>query len=278
MNIFFPFLRSKIPAVPTEELIRRENILMIAEPEIPPDFMKTFQPEVMLKESGSVAAFICGNGCYFGKICKFRGMGRAILRAHRVPRVFRCYAGAKWLIADGFTTPPPVAAAVRTFLRRIPIAQYLLTERLPENTVYLDKFCRSCTPEDRENLLRELLKFTARLHLAGWRHGDMSLRNLYLLPEPENFGMIDLDALEHYTGSVPAEVAAPELARLISSMVRSAELTKIPAGMVERSLELYQEFGGPVITPAEIRKKLERLMKHKAHPKWQGKTDAKKAF
>ena len=110
MSIF----RGKIPAPAPCDFIRQGSFVVLknAGSELPEGFPDAISREKFLKESGSVAAFQCGNGQYFCKIYKYRSFLHSLKRAFRTPRAFRCFAGGRYLAELDFQTPEPVAAAM----------------------------------------------------------------------------------------------------------------------------------------------------------------------
>ena len=232
---------------------------------LPEGFPDALIREKMLKESGSVAAFLCGNGRYFCKIYKYRRFFHSLKRVFRTPRAFRCFAGAQRLAEHGFQTPEPVAAAV-WYRGIIPLHQLLITRSLPESTVYLDKAVKETDIQTAGELLCAVTGFTAKLHQTGFTHGDMSLRNIYLADNGNSFGMIDLDGMMIYPAGVPRKVAAREIARLISSAYRCSSQPDIPRKeWMQSALAAYRESGGENLQEKDIAGTLARLEKHRPH-------------
>ena len=95
----------------------------------------------------------------------------------------------------------------------------------------------------------------------------MSLRNIYLLPDGQSFGLIDLDGIIHYPSGVPRNIAAREVARLISSAYRCSSLPEIPREeWAQNALLSYRESGGADLCKQDIAGTLSRLEKHRPHP------------
>ena len=264
MSIF----RGKIPAPAPCDFIRQGSFVVLknAGSELPEGFPDAMSREKFLKESGSVAAFQCGNGQYFCKIYKYRSFLHSLKRAFRTPRAFRCFAGGRYLAELDFQTPEPVAAAVY-YKGFVPLQQILITRCLPPDTVYLDKAVKDADARTAGELLRSVTGFAAKLHQAGFAHGDMSLRNIYLLPDGQSFGLIDLDGIIHYPAGVPRCVAAREVARLISSAYRCSSLPEIPREeWAQNALLSYRVSGGADLCKQDIAGPLSRLEKHRPHP------------
>ena len=265
-------LQKSIPAPSDSELIRQNAFLVWNRPEkeLPEGFPENTIREKLLKESGSVAAFLCGNGRYFCKIYKFRGIFHSLKRTFRTPRAFRCFAGARLLAEHGFQTPEPVAAAVR-MQGPVPLYQILINEALPEETTYLDKAIQDLPPEDAEALLCAVTGFAARLHHAGFIHGDMSLRNFYALPEAGNFGLIDLDGIRYCPQGISRKAASKEIARLISSAFRCRKKKSVcQEDWLEHALQSYRQNGGTDLCTSDLCRTIDRLLKHRIHPVWKG--------
>ena len=260
-------LRGIIPAPESCDLSRQGRFLVLknAEMRLPDGFPDAVVREDILKESGSVAAFHCSNGQYFGKVYKHRGLLHSLKRTFRTPRAFRCFAGAQRLVELGFHTPEPVAAAV-CFMGVIPLHQILITRILPADTVYLHKAFEKSDCRQAEDLLCAVTAFTAKLHQAGVVHGDLSFRNIYLLPDGQSFGLIDLDGIALYPSGVPRGIASREVARLISSAYRCSSLPEIPREeWMQSALAAYRESGGENLQKKDIAGTLTRLEKHRYH-------------
>ena len=265
MKKLLSIFRGIIPAPAPCDLSCQGGFLVLksAGTEPPDGFPDAMSREKILKESGSVAAFLCSNGQNFCKVYKFRGFFHSLKRAFRTPRAFRCFTGAQRLAELGVQTPEPVAAAVY-YRGIIPVFQILVTKGLPEDTVYLHKAFEKADGRTAEALLCAVTAFAAKLHLAGFVHGDMSFRNIYLLPDGKTFGLIDLDGITHYPSGVPRNVAAREVARLISSAYRCYLLPEIPREeWQKKALQSYQDAGGTALRRQDIAGTLARLERHR---------------
>ena len=264
--------QSNVPSPDSGSLIRRDGFTVFAAPgtEMPEGFPENIAREKVLKESGSVAAYLCGGGKYFCKIYKFRNFLHSLKRTFRTPRAFRCFAGAQLLAEYGFQTPKPIGAAVR-YRGSVPLYQILLTESLPENTVYPGNEFKQAGFDEAENMLCALAAFAAKLHQAGFIHGDMSLRNFYFIPEKNTFGVIDLDGISIYPAGVPAKAAAREVARLLASAYRSTALKDFSRQKwLELVLQSYRETGGVPLPFKPLCRTIDRLQQHRDHPVWKG--------
>jgi hypothetical protein len=265
MKKMLSIFRGIIPAPALCDLSREGGcfVLKSSAAELPEGFPDAVAREKILKESGSVAAFLCGNGQYFCKIYKYRRFLHSLKRIFRTPRAFRCFAGAQRLAELGFQTPEPVAAAVY-YKGIIPMRQVLLTRSLPADTVYFHKAFEKADIRQAEALLSAVTAFAAKLHQAGFIHGDMSFRNIYLLPDGQSFGLIDLDGIMHYPAGVPRIFAAREVARLISSAYRSYLLPEIPREeWLQAALQSYRDAGGKPLCKQDIAGTLTRLERHR---------------
>lgn len=267
MKNIVKILRGTAPAPSPGKLQSRGGFVILQSTGalLPEGFPDVITREKTLKESGSVAAFLCGSGQYFCKIYKYRRFFHSLKRTFRTPRAFRCFSGAQLLAEHGFQTPEPVAAAV-CYRWIIPRHQLLITRSLPENTVYLDKAVKEADPQTAGELLCAVTVFTAKLHQAGFAHGDMSLRNIYLADNGKSFGLIDLDGMMTYPAGVPRQVAAREIARLISSAYRCSSQPDLPREeWMQSALAAYRESGGENLQKKDIADTLARLEKHRYH-------------
>ena len=158
----------------------------------------------LLKNSRSVVSGFDPAHRYFIKKYRKNGFWRTLKRALQYPRAWRCLAAALLLREVGVETPTVLLAS----------RYCLITEVLSGA-----KFLSECPEEARRAVL-----LLAKLHENGIRHGDFNLRNLYLTAE-NRFGVIDLDGSRLYSGVVPKRIRFLELARLISSYLKSISYT-----------------------------------------------------
>ena len=154
----------------------------------------------LLKNSRSVVSGFDPVHRYFVKKYRKNGFWRTLKRALQYPRAFRCLAAALRLSEIGVETPPVLLAS-----------RYCLITEVLSGV----RFLPECPEEARRTVM-----LLAKLHENGIRHGDFNLRNLYLTAE-DRFGVIDLDGSRMYAGAVPKRVRFLELARLISSYLKS---------------------------------------------------------
>ena len=157
---------------------------------IPPEWL-------ILKNSGSVITFLDQKRMCFIKICRRNSIWKILKRKFCFPRPYRCLAGALRLKELQIPTPEVWYAS----------RYELVTELLGEGNSFLN-----VKPEKVELLLDLIV----RLHWGGVVHGDLNYRNMYRTEEGE-FGLIDLDAVRLYSGTVPFRFRMKELGRLISS-------------------------------------------------------------
>lgn len=256
------------PRPASGRILRREGMasLLLPDAALPPGFPDALVREDVLKDSRSVAAFRCGGGRFFAKLYKFRSRMHALKHVFRTPRAFRSFAAAEALAEAGFATPRPVAASVALRFGVVPVRQVLLTEALPPETVFCNREI-AAAPDDARALLllRELAGFAARLHAAGFLHGDLSLRNLYRVSDGRRFGVIDLDGLLLVRTPCPRAAAAGELARIVASAFRCRPELRRDASVTEEVLRAYSEAGGAAIRPEELRSDIRRLVRHRPH-------------
>lgn len=154
----------------------------------------------LLKNSRSVASGFDPAHRYFVKKYRKNGFWRTLKRALQYPRSWRCLAAALRLREIGVETPAVLLAS-----------RYCLITEILSGVRFL--------PECPEEAPRAVM-LLAKLHENGIRHGDFNLRNMYLTAEGK-FGVIDLDGSRLYAGPVPKRVRFLELARLISSYLKS---------------------------------------------------------
>jgi len=267
MNALTRFFCGREPRIDPDRILRRGETLTVRTryeglPVTAPDEMP--MPETILKDSPSVTAFLCGSGQCFVKTYKFRSFLHSLKYVFRPPRAFRCVAAAEALLAAGFATPRPIFAAVRRRFGLLPVGQTLLTEALPPETVFLNReMATAPSAETGLAILRELAAFAAKLHLAGFLHGDLSLRNLYRVPDDRRFGLIDLDGLLLARSPFPRAAAVGELARIIAGAFRVSPNLPPREVCVREVLACYRSSGGMELRPAELLPVIRRLEKHR---------------
>ena len=171
-------------------------------PDPPEQLLDTDQ---ILKNSRSVVSGFDRDRSCFVKVYRKNGFFRTMKRLLQYPRSRRCLAAALKLQRIGVETPAVLLASRYCLITEVLTSVQYLTE-CPERA-------------------RELVPLLAKLHDNGIRHGDFNLRNIYRKAEG-TFGLIDLDGSRLYDGAVPRKVRFLELARLISSYLKSVEHDK----------------------------------------------------
>jgi len=171
----------------------------------------------MIKARPKIAAGIGGN--FFVKLYKLPGIPAQIFRRFRYGRAFHCLWAAEVLQKCGAMTPQVVAAL--ELHRGRHIYDFLITEKLPED-------CRTLNYSFQDQkfnvksawdfLMEKVLPEIANIHNAGVAHGDLNLRNLYLLSGKTGF--IDLDSATCNSAPLDIPTREKELARLLSGFLR----------------------------------------------------------
>ncbi|MBQ9337452.1 MAG: hypothetical protein IJS14_09170 [Lentisphaeria bacterium] len=174
----------------------------------------------LLKNSRSVVSGFDPQRRYFIKQYRKNGFWRTVKRALQYPRAFRCLAAALRVVEVGVETPTVLLASRYCLITEILSGERFLTE---------------CPEEARRAVM-----LLAKLHENGIRHGDFNLRNLYLSAEGK-FGVIDLDGSRLYAGPVPKRGRFLELARLISSYLKSIPYT--PEDAVRITADFASDYG-----------------------------------
>lgn len=114
----------------------------------------------------------------------------------------------------GVPTPAPWGF-FREYGIFLPIRDYLFTDVLSQDTVFVPQLIRSA-PEDTA---RRVVDCVAKLHSCGIEHGDLSLRNLYDA-DSGKIGVIDLDGCQIRKAPLCGKVRLREMARVISSAAK----------------------------------------------------------
>jgi tRNA A-37 threonylcarbamoyl transferase component Bud32 len=150
----------------------------------------------------------------------------------RPTRAHRAFHSARALEAAGLPVARPLAVAD---LRRgrWPVHAYLLSQEI-ENARTLAQWAHPTRPWSH-SLVATLADLLARLHEAGFIHGDLKATNV-LITTAELPWLIDFDGVRQFT-RVPRARAAKDLARLMTGSVEAGG--KASAFTAARFLKLY---------------------------------------
>jgi aminoglycoside/choline kinase family phosphotransferase len=112
------------------------------------------------------------------------------------------------------------------------VRQFLLTVDVP-GAITLEAFLRGERVTDRDEVLDELARETARMHALGFVHHDLYPRNVLVLPRTDTARVAFLDA---WAGGPPPQLrpAAYDLACLLLHADRELE-----RGEIERFVSTY---------------------------------------
>ncbi len=190
-------------------------------------------------------------GCAHGLFLKrynSRGIWRTLKRSVQLPRAYECLAAAIRLRQAGIATPLVLLAS----------RYYLITEALPEDTVFLNR---------KPELAADAADVIAKMHDSGIYHGDLNLRNIYFLDG--KYGFIDLDSAKIFPKGIPKTLRRRDLARLISSCaieylwrgkpLSDAELDSMTDALASR----YREKTGIDTAGPELRARIRYLIRRK---------------
>jgi len=193
----------------------------------------------MIKDSETVTA-----GVSYGLFIKRynrKGLWRTLKRSIQLPRSYTCLAAAIHLENTAIATPTVFLAS----------RFYLITEALPPETKYLDKY---------PDLTETAVPTIAKMHNAGLFHGDLNLRNLYYLNG--QYGFIDLDSARLFSKGISRSLRRMELARFISSYARTLRDNHTPLSSgelsrcIKRFADLYQKESGFDLMDAKLEKRI----------------------
>lgn len=150
----------------------------------------------------------------------------------RLPRVAEYY-NLSWLTERLFQTPLPLAAGV---LSRggWPLRQFLLTADVPD-AIPLDVYWRDRAHAERQTVLDELARETARMHALGFVHHDLYPRNVLVRATPGPRHLVFLDA---WAGGPPPQLRGP--AYDFACLLLRADTQLAPAE-IERLLARYEQ-------------------------------------
>ena len=184
----------------------------------------------ILKNSRSVITGFDPQERFFVKQYRKNGLMRTLKRSLLYPRSCRCLAAALRLRQLGVPTPEVLLAS-----------RYCLITEILSGVRFLPECPETATTA---------VPLLVTLHDGGLQHGDFNLRNLYLTADGA-FGVIDLDGSRLYAGPVPEKVRFLELARLISSYLKSIPYNQdeVPRIAADFAADYYRrthfDFYGP---------------------------------
>ncbi len=175
----------------------------------------------------------------WGILClqEFRwDLERRMVSPFRASRGRRIWALSRHLLDHGILVPEPVLfleIKAFCFVTRTYIATRWLGEK--ENLASMAlKLGPSCS-RNLQGLLQHAVDMTARLHNAGFIHGDLKWSNfLYLAQEASSLMLIDLDSLKR---SPSAFWQGKDFARFVLSALEYATAPEIITDLIDRYLE-----------------------------------------
>jgi hypothetical protein len=217
-------------------------------------------PEAVLCKDRPKITAACVGGC-FVKRYNLPGFLTRLRRRFKRPRPQYALDGAIALGALHIATPKVVAALVETrglSLRR----EYLVTGLLtPDDR----QFSSICAETDRKTawqlLLDKVIPPVRRMHDAGWMHGDLSLRNVYLPENAPEAGFIDLDGMRRRGKALPERYRTIEAARLVSSFLHYSCDTADAARLALELTARYNSCGTDKITPEAVFAAMKPMMR-----------------
>ncbi len=222
-------------------------------------------PEHLLKNSRSVQAGLHDE--LFIKYYRPRGVLHGLKRYFQLPRPFRCLAGALHLQRIGIPTPE-VFFAERCRDHLLTIRETLITAPLPADARLISRLVEDHPEFPTQPLLQALAELVATMHDSGMEHGDLSLRNLYLLNGGHGTpsfvpGLIDLDGCCFHRHGVPPGRRCREAARILSSYLRYRRAGNLPEpdypALARSFVEPYENKTGIRLDAALLRQRTEYL-------------------
>ncbi|MBQ9803220.1 MAG: phosphotransferase [Lentisphaeria bacterium] len=205
---------------------------------------------VVCKDRPKITA-VCTDGCFI-KRYNLPGFLTRLRRRFKRPRPLLALDGAAALETLGIATPQVLAALIESgswFFRR----EYLVTRELAADDQLFSRICTPGTAETSWNvLLDKVLPPLCRMHDAGWSHGDLSLRNIFLTAGAAEAGFIDLDGMRHRRGGLTIRHRAAEVARLVSSFMHYTRNVSAGATLVEDAVRRYNALTAEALTPETV--------------------------
>lgn len=134
----------------------------------------------------------------------------------------------------GVPTPAPWGF-FREYGVLLPIRDYLFTDVLPRDTVFMPRHICDAPEESAE----KIVDCIAQLHESGIEHGDLSMRNIYIA-DSGAAGVIDLDGCRVNNAPLSPSLRTRELARVISSAAQNNTALSLE-DFKKMFLELYRK-------------------------------------
>ena len=185
--------------------------------------------------------------CYF-----YHTLYNQIRHKFRVSRAKNATFSALAIQKAGVSTPAPWGF-FREYGVLLPIRDYLFTDVLSQNTVFVPQLIQDAP----EETAAKIVDCVAKLHNNGIEHGDLSLRNLYAAGSG-GIGVIDLDGCHVRKAPLNNRVRLREMARVISSAAKCNQDVSVD-DFKEMFLKLYKNSCGIDLSSAELDSKVNYL-------------------
>lgn len=217
-------------------------------------------PEAVICKDRPKITAVCIDGCFI-KRYNLPGFLTRFRRRFKRPRPLLALDGAEALDRLGIATPQVLAALVESRfwqLRR----EYLVTAALGADDRLFPKICTPAAGRASwAKLLDSVMPPLCRMHDAGYLHGDLSLRNIYLPAGAVEAGFIDLDGMRHRRGGLTRHERAAEVARLVSSFMHYTLDLSAGEKLIDDAVARYNLLAAAAITPAAVTAAMGSMMR-----------------
>ncbi|QSH41709.1 lipopolysaccharide kinase InaA family protein [Lentisphaerota bacterium ZTH] len=227
-----------------------------------------FNLENLTKDSVGTTAgpvVIAGRN-YFLKRYNNRNIKHRIKNSLRLAKPFKVLAASvKFREAGVFV--PEVIAALEKRKALLVESSYLLTEMLHEIHTAANQIENIVKNLHEEAFIQSTCTSLAKIHSEGIVHGDPKMTNLLISAKGNSFetGFLDLDGAILSENPVPDSLRIKELARVISSWLKTCRDLRLPHDkldvLVKKYAESYLELAGVDLFGNKLLDRTEYLVK-----------------
>ena len=189
-------------------------------------------PERVLRDGAKLGAMICrqAGASWFVKRYSYSGLRRLAARLGR-ERARRNYVISMAWQAAGIPVPQPLACLVAPGTA----TSWFVCEAL-DGAIDMHELTRHGQPEAdavQRQILFTGLQLLARVHQAGWSHGDAKWANFILSADYQQIWLVDLDAARR------CKLGSRRQARDLARFCLNAREAGFDTGLIQQALQDY---------------------------------------
>ncbi|MCP3964983.1 MAG: hypothetical protein GY750_10725 [Lentisphaerae bacterium] len=207
-----------------------------------------------------------GDKQYFLKRYNNRSLKHQVKNSLRLTRPFKVLATSAKIHQTGVFVPK-VIAALEIKKAMVLDKSYLLTEMLtniPTAAQHIEFIIKKI---QEDAFTAGICESLARLHTAGIAHGDPKMTNLlvFQIGDHMDIGFLDLDGATLRDEPVPENIRIRELARVISSWLKTCRDLRLPHDklnvLIAKYTKAYEEVCGKDLSSTRLNDRTEYLVK-----------------